>query len=175
MFKKIELVANIAVICIAVVVVVVFAKRQFYLEPQVQASGKRPTVDVSKLPLLGIDWSKSEQTLLLSLSRDCHFCTESASFYQRLAKDRSANPNVRLIAVLPQSVDEGQKYLARLGVSVDEVRQNPPQAVVASGTPTLILVGRTGQVLGVWSGKLASDKESEIAHKVRCGTGDNCI
>lgn len=170
--KKIEVSANIAVILIAILLGYALIKSRIFPTPQ--ATQTKPSVDLAKLPQLGIDWSQSNQTLLLSLSKDCHFCTESAPFYRRLAQERSDQKNTRLIAVFPQPISDGSKYLQQLDVSVDEVKQYSYQATVASATPTLILVGRSGNVLGVWTGKLNADKEQEVWQKVHCGSEGNC-
>jgi len=178
LFKRIELLANIAVIALATVAFAVLVNRYIasrsYTQ-SLQAPGIPHGADLSKLPKLGVDWSKTQRTLLLSLSKDCHFCTDSASFYQRLVQIKAGNPNVRFVAIFPQSVGEGQEYLRRLGIQVDEVRQYPSGEIVARGTPTLILVGRTGEVLGTWIGKLSSEKETEVAHKVECGAERDCV
>jgi hypothetical protein len=170
LFKKAELLANVAVVVLATVAVVVsidrLIERRSLNSQAPRIPGSAPTADLSKLPKLGVDWSRTERTLLLSLSKDCHFCTDSAPFYQRLGQIRAKNPNVRLVAFFPQSVGEGQEYLQRLGVQVDEVRQYPSGEVVAKGTPTLILVDRRGEVLGTWVGKLSPDKETEVARRV---------
>jgi hypothetical protein len=172
LLKKIEVTANIAVILIAILLGYALIKTRIFPTPQ--PTQTKPKVDLAKLPQLGIDWSQSNQTLLLSLSRDCRFCTESAEFYRRLTQERSGPTKTRLIAVFPQPISDGLKYLEQLEVSVDEVKQYPNQATVASATPTLILVGRSGNVLGVWTGKLTSDKEEEVWQKVNCGTEGNC-
>ena len=173
--KKIELVANLAVIVLAIVAAVILIER-FRTPRQVLQTPERQAqkVDISKLPRLGVDWSKSDRTLLLSLSKDCHFCTESAQFYQRLAQIRAKNPNIRLVAFFPQTVAEGQHYLEGLRVGVDEIREYPSGATLAKGTPTLVLVSRAGEVLGIWVGKLTPDIETEVAHKVDCGDDRAC-
>lgn len=170
--KKIEVTANIAVILISILLGYALIKTRIFPTPQTTQT--KPSVDLAKLPQLGIDWSQSNQTLLLSLSKDCRFCTESAAFYRRLTQDRSSPTNTRLIAVFPQPISDGSKYLEQLEVSVDEVKQYPNQATVANASPTLILVGRSGSVLGVWTGKLTSDKEQEVWQKVHCGSEGKC-
>jgi hypothetical protein len=173
-FKKVEVAANIAVIILAAVVIVVLIHRWTAGQQTPQVRNTPSQVDISKLPSLGIDWSKSERTLLLALSKDCHFCTESAAFYQRLAKDRNNSSGSRLIAVFPQPITDGAKYLEGLGVTVDEIKQYSTRGAVTSATPTLIMVGRTGDVLGIWTGKLTADKETEVEHRMRCGTEAKC-
>ena len=99
---------------------------------------------------------------MLALSTGCHFCTESASFYKELVQKRAKQGNIRLIAVLPQPVDAGRKYLSDLGIAVDDVRQLAPNSLGVHGTPTLLLVNKDGVVTDSWRGKLSPDKELEV-------------
>lgn len=168
LFKKTELLANIAIIVVALLLGVVLVKR--YLLPGNEAAPTRnpdPRIPAgSKATLTGVDWAKNGQTLLLVLSRDCHFCTESAPFYQRLTRETSGRADVHLIALLPQQVEEGKKYLDNLGVSINEIRQAAPSSTGASGTPTLILVDANGIVKNSWVGKLSAPEESEILNQL---------
>jgi hypothetical protein len=75
---------------------------------------------------------------------------------------RKKQGTTRLIAVLPQSVDAGRKYMADLGIAVDEVRQAPPSSLGVRGTPTLILVNKDGVVTISWVGRLKPEKELEV-------------
>jgi thioredoxin-related protein len=167
-YKRIELIANIAIIVVALLIGVFTVKRYLLptsqpIQPEVE-SGVKTGV---KLTLPAVDWEKNRQTLLLVLSKGCRFCTESAAFYQQLARQRGDRQNVRLVAVLPQEISEGQKYLSELGVTVDEIRQALPSALGARGTPTLILVNSAGLVTDSWVGKLPSDKESEVLNRLQ--------
>ena len=73
---------------------------------------------------------------------------------------------LRLVAILPQEVSEGQKYLSEHGVLVDEVKQSPLNAVGVGGTPTLILTNNEGVVTDAWLGKLSTNKEAEVLGKL---------
>ena len=70
-----------------------------------------------------------------------------------------------LVAVLPQSVGESQKYLNDLGVSVDDIKQAGLDAVQVRGTPTLIMADRTGTVVESWAGKLPAEAEGEVLNR----------
>jgi hypothetical protein len=109
-----------------------------------------------------VDWAKNGQTLLMVLSRDCHFCTESAPFYQRLSRETAGRPGIHLLALFPQEAEEGRKYLDNLGISVNEIRQAAPASTGAGGTPTLILVDQNGIIKKSWVGKLSAPEESEV-------------
>jgi thioredoxin-related protein len=164
--KRVELLSNIAIIIVAILLGSILVNR--YLLP---ASPKPEVVEEMrikpgmKLSLAGVEWEQSDQTLLLVLSTNCHFCTDSAPFYQRLTQPPSVRGKVRIVAVLPQSTDEALKYLNDHGIAVDDIRQAAPVAVHASATPTLILVDRTGSVIESWVGKLSAEKEAEVMNR----------
>lgn len=165
-YKRVELLANLAIIVVALLLGAVLVKRYLWPgTPQREAVERAQIKPGDKLSLPGLDWNKGDRTLLLVLSTTCRFCTESAPFYQRLAQEKTRNTNVNLVAILPQTVSESQKYLNDLGVSVDEIRQATPDAVKAVATPTLIIVDRTGAVIDSWVGKLPAEKEVEVVNR----------
>jgi hypothetical protein len=132
-------------------------------EQQTAQQSQIQPVDVAKLSALDIDWKQSKQTLLLAISSSCHFCTDSAPFYRRLTQNRGGT---RIVAVLPQSTQEGQEYLKRLGVSIGEVRQLGLDRVGVRGTPTLLLVDEAGVVTKSWVGQLSPDQEKEVLSRL---------
>jgi thioredoxin-related protein len=156
--KRIELLANVAIIVVAILLGVVLVQR-FFFAGTVQPS-KQIAIG-SKISLPGVEWDKNGKTLVLVLQKGCHYCSESAPFYQRLAQTTAAK-GVKLIAVLPQSTDEGHEYLNTLSVPIIDIRQASLSSLNVSGTPTLILVNDKGEVAASWVGKLPSDKESEV-------------
>lgn len=162
--KKTELLANVAIIVVAVLLGSVLVKR--YLLPQAPSPQAQSRIQPgTKLLVPGVEWDKNNRTLLLVLSTSCHFCTESAPFYQRLAEEKAKRGGVSLVAVLPQSVGESQKYLQNLGVSVDDIKQAGLDAVQVRGTPTLIMADQTGAVVESWVGKLPAEAEAEVLNR----------
>jgi hypothetical protein len=85
-------------------------------------------------------------------------------FYQQLAKERG---NIRMVAVLPQSIAAGREYLKQHGVSVDEVKQSQLEALNVIGTPTLLLLDESGVVKNSWFGKLAPAQQVEVFSSLR--------
>ena len=172
MIKKLEVLTNIAVVITSVVLCSVLVKKYFFSPTKQEApveavASKSPTSNVpqrrsiqagTKISLPGIDWSKSTRTVVLALSTTCHFCSESAPFYQK-PQQQKAN-SARLVAVLPQSVEDSRNYLNKLGVSVSDVVQSSLGGVGVSGTPTLLLIDNEGSVTDSWVGKLS---DSEVA------------
>jgi hypothetical protein len=112
-----------------------------------------------------VDWGKNGRTLILAISTRCHFCAESAPFFKRVEKERPRD--VKLVALLPQPVEEARRYLDGEGVHVDEVRQASPQSIGVAGTPTLLLVDARGKVSNVWRGKLQPDDEEKVIATLR--------
>lgn len=157
-YKRIELLANIAIILVAITIVVVLVQR-FFFTPTAKAP---PTIPIgTKVSLPDVDWAANRKTLVLALQTSCHFCSESAPFYQRLVQAAGAK-GVKLVAVLPQPPNEGHDYLDKLAVPISDVRQATLSSLSVAGTPTLILVNEKGEAAGVWVGKLPSDKETEL-------------
>jgi hypothetical protein len=161
---KIELTANLSIIAVAVLLCIVLVK-SYIIPAPVQNSPAAPTEarNATKrgapITLPGVDWQKNGKTLLLALSTTCHFCTQSSPFYQRVVKERG---DTQLIVIVPQAADEGQSYLKRLRVDINDVRQASLGDIGVSGTPTLILVDSTGVVADSWVGALTPDKENEV-------------
>lgn len=165
---KIEVAANLSIIIVSLLLGIVLVRQLFLGGIQTRAVAPQPGTATNlgtKLTLPGVDWSENKRTLVLALSSTCHFCTESAPFYQRLGKEEG----VRLIAVVPQDVTEGRAYLDRVRVPIGDVRQMPLDAIGVEGTPTLFLVDNEGRVSGKWVGKLSPDGESELLEQVRAG------
>jgi hypothetical protein len=163
--KKIELVANVAIIVVACLLGVTLVKN--YLLPKkpertVQAPPENRSVGNPTVSSLDIDWKKSKVTLLLVLSTQCHFCTESAPFYRELKK----RDGVHIVAVLPQDLPESKKYLTQLGIGVDEVRQVSLPSIGVEGTPTLLLVDQEGAIKNTWRGKLSRLQESSVLDRL---------
>jgi len=168
--KRIELFANVAIILVACLFAIILVKTYFFdRRLQQPATSEKQVADKISSSSLNVDWKNSEQTLVLALSNTCHFCTESAPFYQKVAMNKG---KVRLIAVLPQSIEDGQAYLKKLGVTVDEVKQLRLDAMGVQGTPTLFLVNSSGVITDKWVGKLMPDQESMVLKALEKHTSD---
>lgn len=160
---RLETLANLSTILVSLLLSIVLVK--VFLLP-----GGRPAASAARTQaakgtslkgsLPGVDWAKNKRTLVLALSTQCHFCTESAPFFKRIQKE--AAKNVRMVAVLPQPAEDGRKYLEGEGVHVDDVMQAQLSIIGVAGTPTLLFVNSSGTVTDVWTGKLSADKEAEV-------------
>lgn len=161
---RLDTVANVAIISVALITATVFARRYFL--PNDNKSAPQNLVG-TKPQLNDVNWSAGKQTLLLLLQKGCHFCTESAPFYWRLSQEVAASKDARIIALLPQTVTEAHEYLKGLNVPISDVRQATPSSLGVRGTPTILLVNQAGVVTDAWNGKLPAEKELDVLVKLR--------
>jgi hypothetical protein len=160
--RKIEIAANVAIVVVAVLVGVVAVKRFW------PSGAEGPGISAgSRISIPGVDWQRNGESLVLALSPQCHFCSESAPFYQRLVKESEASGDARLVGLFPNQVEDGERYLASLGVRLPEVRRGPFPKLGIEATPTLLLVNQEGVVSHVWIGKLTPEKESEVLTQIK--------
>jgi len=161
--KKMETCANIAIILAGLAAACLFIQKFAAGRAGSANRGRASEVSVgAKIPLAGVDWSKNGNTLLLALATGCHFCSESAPFYQRIAREVSKRNDVRVISLFPKGEAGGREYLSKLGVPIPDVRQASFEDIGVAGTPALVLVNSSGVAAGVWIGQLPADKEAEV-------------
>lgn len=166
--KRIELLANISIILVAILLGFVFVKRYVLSSPDANRAETRNDIKPgTKISLPGFDWSGSNKHLVLVLQKDCHFCSESAPFYQRLVQETVGHNDIHLIVALPQGVNEGRQYLNDLGVHINDVKQVSPPSLGVRVTPTLLLVDKTGLVTDVWVGRLPADREAAVLNRLK--------
>jgi len=160
---KIETTANLSTIVVALLILAVLFKA--YLLPNMMhrvAAASAPAALGSSLDgrALGVNWKTNRHTLVLAISTICHYCKDSIPFYRTLGAKIA---NVKMVAVLPQTASEGEKYLAENGVRIDQIRQVAAlNTVGVTATPTLLLVDGSGVVTHVWVGQLRPEQETEV-------------
>lgn len=160
--NKLEAAANAATIVAALLLSVVLVK--VYLLPRkalLRADGGPAIAVGAKLntALPDVDWRKNGQTLVLAISTQCHFCTESAPFFRTLSS--KAGKRIRIVALLPQPVETAQKYLSKEGVRVDQIKQVALSRIGVVGTPTMLLVNSEGTVTKLWEGELRAQEQEQ--------------
>jgi len=159
--KKLEMGANVAIIIVALAVVAMLVKN-YWASP---AEPHHSITTGSKFGLKVDDGRSNPKTVVLALSTNCHYCTESAEFYRKLSL-QCHQQHIPIIAVLPQDVTASRSYLTDEGVIVDEIRQVPLADLRVDGTPTLVIIDSSGVVKKVWVGKLPSNKEKEVIDQI---------
>jgi hypothetical protein len=114
-------------------------------------------------------------TLVLVLSKNCHFCTESAPFYQKLTAFKNSFPQgLRFIAVLPESKDEAENYLKEYGIRADAVLSMSISQIGAQGTPALVLLDGQNKLEEIWVGKLSNSQEEQVMARLKKACGGMC-
>src|SRR6266851_1106767 len=156
--RGLEIATNIAVLAMCCLVGTLVIRSHFF--PRNPLSSKGPTLG-SQVNLPQAQWSGANQTIVLAINTECHFCSESAPFYQKLSK-AALDKHDRVIAVLPQTISVAKEYLDAKQVAVDTVIQAPLNSVGVSATPTLILVDSMGRVTATWIGKLSENQQKDL-------------
>lgn len=169
--KIIQNVTNVAIFVVAVLLAVVLVKNFIFTEKR-QAGplpGAPPDNRVAagtQISIPNIQWPAKQPTLILALSDTCRYCTESADFYKRLAQENIKKKSVQIVAVLPQDLERGKKYLHELGLTVDEIKSLQLNELGVRATPTVIMLDVNGKVSESWVGKLPKEKEDEVLSRL---------
>jgi thiol-disulfide isomerase/thioredoxin len=164
--RKVEVLANIAVVITSVILCSVLVNKYFFTSAKPEAPVKVVQFKVARCERVTkvVDSSRSIRTVVLALSTTCHFCSESAPFYQKLQQQKPNN--VRLVAVFSQPVGDSRNYLNRLGVSVSDVVQGSLSSVGVSGTPTLLLIDNQGSITDSWVGRLSDSEAARVIEQI---------
>ncbi len=154
----VQIVVAIAVVVIAGVVV----KR--YLFPQQE---NRENLQQRELQIIGtrmnipnVDWEQNKKTLVFFLKKDCAYCKYTAPFYRQLIEDASKR-NVKMLAILPNSVEEGREYVESLDLPIENVQTGLPSSYKIPGVPSVLFVDNQGIIKGVWIGA-GPGREKEV-------------
>jgi hypothetical protein len=163
--RILDAVTNVAIAVLAAVMSIVLIRD--YAVPRVLAPAAAPApAAASQIPsplhLAGLDFTKSDRTLLFVLSSQCPFCRQSEGFYRTLAGNSSQYKNLQFAAALPQPEPEGRAYLHQAGIRISQVTSTDLGTIGVEGTPTLVLVDSRGNVLQYWTGKLAPEGEKQV-------------
>jgi thioredoxin-related protein len=163
--SRLEKATNVAII-IACVFLVGTLVRNYYLSrnSDIDATPEIPKGTEIKLPIA----QSAVPTLVLALSKSCHFCTESVPFYQKLASFKNSSPQrLRLVAVLPDKQEEAEAYVKGNGIGVDSVVSLPLANLGVRGTPTLLLLDGQNKLEEIWIGKMSPEGESQIIDRLK--------
>lgn len=158
---RLEVVSNVAIVVLAAVVGFV-ALRNYVFTPRPVAELPQGT----RLSLPDVRWDTRPHTLVMVLSKDCHFCSASADFYRRLVEE-TARLRVPVIAALPDEPATSRQYLGALGIAVADVRSISLRSLGVAATPTLVLVDASGAVTRSWVGQLPAEREAEVMRILR--------
>lgn len=158
----IEVASNVAVVVTALIVVGSFAQSFFRPRPRVMLQGGLQKV--AQLPQLpGVDFSKSQKTLLVAMDASCDSCRESLPFLNNLEEKLRGEPSgARLITVFQGGEEQATRYAEQSRLNVDTVFGIDFKLLDLNALPSIILVDGKGTVLDFWIGKPSKDTEEQI-------------
>jgi len=155
--RRIGRLLNIAILVMCLVIAGILIKGSFFNPPE-----PPNLVPSARIFIDGIDWAKSEQTLLIAVRKGCEYCSQSGRFYRRLSDGLKGRADIRIVVVYPDETSRGEAYLREIGLTSVESKQETLAPLGIKFVPTLALVDRNGLVGRVWIGELSPKKESEV-------------
>jgi peroxiredoxin len=159
---NIELGVNIVIAIAVVVVAAVVVKRYVFQQPVKSGSLQQQEQMImgTRMNVPNVDWQQNKKSLVFFLKKDCVYCKSSAPFYRQLIEDASKR-NVKWLAILPDSVEEGRRYVQSLELPIENVQTASLSSYKISATPTVLFVDNQGIVKSVWIGA-APSREREM-------------
>lgn len=154
---------NIAILLVALVLSALLVKK-FVFQPAPNASYRLAAN--ATLSIDGVHWADSERTVLIALSRECKYCSQSAEFYRRLAVGIPGQSNTRLMAVFSEKESDADAYLNQIQIPIREVHYVSLSSLGIRSVPTLAILNRHGVVTDMWVGKLSPLKEKDIMSRL---------
>jgi hypothetical protein len=152
--RILDVTANIAIVFLALIMSFVLVKEHLV---QRSASHPKPSIIGTRLSVDGVDWSKSNKTVVLAVSEHCRWCAASVPFYQELG--RRSSKNFRIVAVLVDPTSADRNFSAVVADFADETIHVPLPKMGINSTPTAMVVDSNGKVIDGWVGML--DKQSQ--------------
>lgn len=161
-----ELTTNAAVLLAAIAVLTAlswgyFAQKQ---KPSLR-SGLQKGKAITNVPAANLNGPQA--TLLIAMSIRCHFCTESISFYNQLARAQQGSGNSpRLIAVFPEEESKVKQYVQQNGLQVSSTAATDFKELGVETTPTMILIDKEGKIIDFWIGQIPEEAQQQVIEVV---------
>lgn len=161
-----ELTTNVAVLLAAIAVLTAlswgyFAQKQ---KPSIRSGLQKGRV-IAYLPEATLNDSRA--TLLIAMSINCHFCTESISFYNQLARaQQGLGSSPRIIAVFPEEDSEVKQYVRQNRLEVSSTAATDFRKLGVDTTPTMILIDKEGKIIDFWIGKIPEDVQQQVVESI---------
>jgi hypothetical protein len=123
-----------------------------------------------QIPMLspGYDWSQRSYTAVVAIRDGCHFCEDSAPFYRHLVSmEQRGEIKAHIIFVLPDSESIGKLDIPENAVGTQVFYKVPLKSLGVTGTPTILLVNNSEQIVRVWRGELSQHEENRAISFLR--------
>lgn len=152
--------ATVLIIVVAALAITTIVRRHLLASVRSPAMSELGLHTGQRFPA-NIDLAGHPKTIILALQAGCPYCAASAPFYRELIPAAAAK-NVGVIMILPQPIGESEAYLTSLGLPHIPVYSTNLQSVGITGTPTLVMVDRSGEIMNVWSGQLPTELHQAV-------------
>ncbi|MCA1565231.1 MAG: thioredoxin fold domain-containing protein [Acidobacteria bacterium] len=165
--EHLEVLTNLAVLLAAVSILAVLTLNYF--------GGRKPVPQIveglqkgQQFPAIpGVDYRGSASTLLVAMSTECGYCTQSIPFYNQLADMKNTGKiSLRTVALFPNLDDEVQQYTRQHQLKTDHKSSVDFGQLKLAGTPTMILVDQNGRVINFWVGALKPDAQRQFLNSL---------
>lgn len=161
-------VTNIAVVVAAIILTTLFVRSYLSGPPaHVDPDPFSPGTVLHKVE--GLNLHGSVRTLVLALSTDCRYCTQSLPFYKELIArvSKQTSGAVQVVAVFPEARDQVETYTRTHELTITAVSGVNYRTLQIPFTPALILVDSNGEVLSSWGGKLSEDEQKDVYNALK--------
>lgn len=173
MRRRLDTIATtlLIVACIAVIGDVIW-RRVFPAAPAapLRAAVRKP-VSPEKAPwLTQVGFPRAERTVAIVIRESCGYCTSSMPFYRELVAQQRAAA-FRFVAVTTDSVAQCEAYLKAHDVAVDDIVVVAPDRLGVQGTPTLLVITKSGVVEHAATGQLDANGQKAVIDLLTRGRG----
>ncbi len=168
--RRLDIFTNIATISVLLLFAVIAVQRQCFPANRLSTESRKLT-GTELHGVQGIEYDRSEKTLVILASATCKYCHQSMPFYQRLFRASAAPGNTaRLVFVHPKGemgfdalLNESQ---IKIPFDMPSVYEEDFKDLPIASTPTLILVDHNGRIKRLWFGKLQPGEEAEVLQAI---------
>lgn len=161
-----EVVTNAAVLLMAVTIASIFLRNNLMPQqpPPLRTALQRGQT-VSQVP--GVNFHSAPKTLLIALNTKCGYCAASVPFYNRLAdSQKNGGESIRIVALFPNKEEEVQQFVGDRQLKIETLASVNYSTLAITGTPTMLLVNKDGQLTDFWIGSLSAEVEQEVLNSL---------
>ncbi len=164
--RALEVCTNVVLLSVALLFGAALLRHSSGTEASGARSRSAGDAGIKRVSVQDIGETRSRVTVVLGLSTTCGYCARNLPLYAKLASLTRTTPELRVVALFPQSVDEAQRYLRANGVDVRDVRSTDLTRLGISGTPTILLVRQDGTVVSSWAGMVPEPQQPAVLERV---------
>lgn len=117
-------------------------------------------------PLVGVDHTAAEYTVVLVLRSDCPYCARNMGLYRSLAaRGQGSQLNFQVVALCAEDLVPCGEYLKRNRVAVSAIAHYQPSAddvPLFRGTPTVLVLDGQRRIVALWPGAKDEAGQREI-------------